>query len=192
MAYDMGCKGITVYRDGCKEGVVTVGTPEETKQIGPARGEVVPRPHSTQGVTRRLDTGCGKLYLTANFDDDGNIIETFITTGSDGGCLIFTEATSRLISLAIRGGIPIEEVIEQLNSTHPCPSYMMSHATGRKTSKGKSCASAIANVLKELQAMPAKATTQIKTNKEKCPNCGSGIIHVEGCTSCPECGYSRC
>lgn len=196
MAYDMGCKGITIYRDGCKEGVVTVGTadkPKETKQVGPARGEVIPRPNSTKGVTRRLDTGCGKLYLTANFDDNGNIIETFITTGSDGGCLIFTEATSRLISLAIRGGIPVEEVIEQLNSTHPCPSYMMAHATGRKASKGKSCASAIANVLKELQTKPVqKATTQTKTNKEKCPNCGSGIIHVEGCTSCPECGYSKC
>src|SRR5690606_7560017 len=146
----------------------------------------------------------GKLYLTANFDDDGNIIETFITTGSDGGCLIFTEATSRLISLAIRGGSPVEEVIEQLNSTHPCPSYMMSHATGRKTSKGKSCASAIANVLKELRTKPAqKATTsvgaksywapaQTVTNREKCPNCGGGTVHVEGCTSCPECGYSRC
>jgi ribonucleoside-diphosphate reductase alpha chain len=201
MAYSMGCKGITAYRDGCKEGVVTIGTtdkPKETKQIGPARGEVVPRPYSTQGVTRRLDTGCGKLYLTANFDDDGNIIETFITTGSDGGCLIFTEATSRLISLAIRGGIPVEEIIEQLNSTHPCPSYMMAHATGRKVSKGKSCASAIANVLKELQAKPAQKTIteHIKnytvTGREKCPNCGSGTIHVEGCTSCPECGYSRC
>mgnify|MGYP000270948510 CR=1 FL=1 len=204
MAYEMGCKGITVYRDGCKEGVVTVGTTDKPKekQIGPARGEVIPRPYSTQGVTRRLDTGCGKLYLTANFDDGGNIIETFITTGSDGGCLIFTEATSRLISLAIRGGIPVEEVIEQLNSTHPCPSYMMSHATGRKTSKGKSCASAIANVLKELQSKSVQKTTtsvgdkKLKDEKvptsEKCPNCGSGTIHVEGCTSCPECGYSRC
>ena len=197
MAYDMGCKGITIYRDGCKEGVVTVGTADKPKekQIGPARGEVVPRPYSTQGVTRRLNTGCGKLYLTANFDGDGNIIETFITTGSDGGCLIFTEATSRLISLAIRGGIPVEEVIEQLNSTHPCPSYMMSHATGRKTSKGKSCASAIANVLKELQAKKAttyEVSTRTKTNKEKCSNCDSGIIHVEGCISCPECGYSKC
>ena len=192
LAFEAGCKGITVYRDGCKEGVVTVGTTDEPEQIqvGPARGEVVPRPYSAQGVTRRLDTGCGKLYLTANFDDDGNIIETFITTGSDGGCLIFTEATSRLISLAIRGGIPVEEVIEQLNSTHPCPSYMMAHATGRKASKGKSCASAIANVLKEILAN--KATTQTEIHKEKCPNCGGGTIHVEGCTSCPECGYSRC
>ncbi len=202
MAYDIGCKGITIYRDGCKKGVVTVGTadkPEEIKQVGPARGEVVPKPYSTQGVTHRLDTGCGKLYLTANFDDDGNIIETFITTGSDGGCLIFTEATSRLISLAVRGGIPIEEVIEQLNSTHPCPSYMMSHATGRKTSKGKSCASAIANVLRELQTKPVAKKATVKhiktctvTNREKCPNCGGGTVHVEGCTSCPECGYSRC
>jgi ribonucleoside-diphosphate reductase alpha chain len=198
LAFEAGCKGVTVYRDGCKEGVVTVGTTDEPEQIqvGPARGEVVPRPYSTQGVTRRLDTGCGKLYLTANFDNDGNIIETFITTGSDGGCLIFTEATSRLISLAIRGGIPVEEVIEQLNSTHPCPSYMMAHATGRKTSKGKSCVSAIANVLRELQAKPVPKKVTVKTctvtNREKCPNCGSGTVHVEGCTSCPECGYSRC
>ena len=74
MAYDMGCKGITIYRDGCKKGVVTVGTTDKPKEtIEPARGEVVPRPYSTQGVTCRLDTGCGKLYLTANFDDDGNI-----------------------------------------------------------------------------------------------------------------------
>jgi ribonucleoside-diphosphate reductase alpha chain len=194
LAFEANCKGITVYRDGCKEGVVTVGS--EEIQVGPARGEVVPRPDSTQGVTRRLDTGCGKLYLTANFDDDGNIIETFITTGSDGGCLIFTEATSRLISLAIRGGIPVEEVIEQLNSTHPCPSYMMSHATGRKTSKGKSCVSAIANVLRKLQTKPVVKKATVKTctvtNREKCPNCGGGTVHVEGCTSCPECGYSRC
>ena len=191
LAFETGCKGITVYRDGCKEGVVTVGKPEE-RQIEPARGEVIPRPDSTQGMTRRLDTGCGKLYLTANFDDDGNIIETFITTGSDGGCLIFTEATSRLISLAIRGGIPVEEVVEQLNSTHPCPSYMMAHATGRKASKGKSCASAIANVLRELQSKPVQIKNCDSTNREKCPNCGGGTIHVEGCTSCPECGYSRC
>ncbi len=200
LAFEAGCKGITVYRDGCKEGVVTVGTVDkyEKKQIGPARGEVVPRPYSTQGVTRRLDTGCGKLYLTTNFDDDGNIIETFITTGSDGGCLIFTEATSRLISLAIRGGIPVEEVIEQLNSTHPCPSYMMA---GRKASKGKSCASAIANVLRELQKTTISVDgkklsndklAQTETYREKCPNCGGGTIYVEGCTSCPECGYSKC
>ncbi len=208
LAYFAGCKGITVYRDGCKDGVVTVGSDEYIKTdkhiqvfteetVGPARGEVVPRPYSTQGVTRRLDTGCGKLYLTANFDDDGNIIETFITTGSDGGCLIFTEATSRLISLAIRGGIPVDEVIGQLNSTHPCPSYMMAHATGRKTSKGKSCASAIANVLRELQAEPVKISV-LSVNeekvfaREKCPNCGADTIKVEGCTSCMECGYSKC
>jgi len=80
---------------------------------------------------------------------------------------------------------------------------MMAHATGRKASKGKSCASAIANVLKELQAepVPKKATITVDSKKldvsnlsfrEICPNCGGGTVHIEGCTSCPECGYSRC
>jgi ribonucleoside-diphosphate reductase alpha chain len=146
MAYELGLKGITVFRDGCKEGTVTIGKKEDAIGIKVLkRGEILPRPRSAHGMTHRLDTGCGKLYLTVNYQPgSGEILETFITTGSDGGCLVYTEATSRLISLAIRGGIPVEEIVEQLQGTHSCPSYMLARGKGKNLSPGRSCASAIA------------------------------------------------
>ena len=111
MAYELGLKGITVFRDGCKEGTVTIGKKEDATGIKVLkRGEILPRPRSAHGMTHRLDTGCGKLYLTVNYQPgSGEILETFITTGSDGGCLVYTEATSRLISLAIRGEYPLKK-----------------------------------------------------------------------------------
>lgn len=79
-----------------------------------ARGQIVPRPEGAPGVTHRLDTGCGKLYLTVNrHPETGQILETFITTGSDGGYLIYTEAASRLISLALRAGVAVGDIGEK-------------------------------------------------------------------------------
>ena len=154
MAYELGLKGITVFRDGCKKGTVTVGRKEDSpEKTVLKRGEILPRPRSAHGMTHRLDTGCGKLYLTVNYQpDSGEILETFITTGSDGGCLVYTEATSRLISLAIRGGIPIEEITEQLQGTHSCPSYMFAKGKGKNLSQGRSCASAIAYKIAKIKA----------------------------------------
>ncbi len=120
---------------------------------GLARGEILPRPESAQGVTHRLDTGCGKIYLTVNYQpENGEILETFITTGSDGGCLIYTEATSRLISLALRAGVAVNEIVEQLDSTHSCPAYQLARGRGKEVSLGKSCPSAIAKRLAEIAA----------------------------------------
>ncbi|NLK52327.1 MAG: ribonucleoside reductase class II, partial [Syntrophomonadaceae bacterium] len=145
-------KGITVFRDGSKQGVIEVG---EKKSVSEARnlgyGQIKPRPIRTIGVTERLDTGCGKVYLTVNYDPDTEeVIETFITTGSDGGCLVYTEATSRLVSMAIRAGVPIPEIIEQLGSTHSCPSWMLARGKGRRLSPGKSCAGAIGAALEKI------------------------------------------
>ncbi|MBO8128110.1 MAG: ribonucleoside reductase class II [Peptococcaceae bacterium] len=206
MAYEGGLKGITVFRDGCKEGVVTVGKGTKSAGAGQglARGEILPRPQNTLGVTHRLDSGCGKIYLTVNYlPDTGEIVETFITTGSDGGCLIYTEATSRLISLAIRGGISIEEIVEQLNSTHPCPSYQFARGRGKPVSPGKSCASAIARKLIEVKEAlhsgdnPQKnaiveAAAGKDTRPGTCPVCRSRMQRAEGCFICRECGYSKC
>jgi len=207
MAYEGGLKGITIFRDGCKEGVVTVGQKEaKPRPAGElARGEIRPRPANAQGVTHRLDSGCGKIYLTVNYlPESGEIIETFITTGSDGGCLIYTEATSRLISLAIRGGISVEEIVEQLNSTHACPSYQFARGRGKPVSPGKSCASAIARKLTEIKEQLAarhregRLTEQLETpaaeeeQPDRCPVCGQRMRRAEGCFVCQNCGYGKC
>ncbi len=202
MAYELNLKGITVFRDGCKKGTITVGKKKEQRAPGELRrGEILPRPTSAHGVTHRLDTGCGKIYLTVNYHTDtGKILETFITTGSDGGCLVYTEATSRLISLAIRGGIGVDEIIEQLNGTHSCPAYMLARGKGKRLSPGKSCASAIAMKLSEIKAeldMKCNGNSggnpgYVGDDRPKCEMCGQELRMAEGCYVCNNCGFSKC
>ncbi len=199
-AYELGLKGITVFRDGCKDGTITIGRKEDPAgEKVLKRGEILPRPRSAHGMTHRLDTGCGKLYLTVNYQPgSGEILETFITTGSDGGCLVYTEATSRLISLAIRGGIPIEEIIEQLQGTHSCPSYMLARGKGRNLSPGRSCASAIANkVAKIKEELDKKYNGNSEQDEMSADNtmlcqCGQKLEQAEGCLICRSCGFSKC
>lgn len=199
-AFELGLKGVTVFREGSKKGTVTVGGGQAA---GPAavlrRGEILPRPVCAQGMTHRLDTGCGKIYLTINYQpDNGEILETFITTGSDGGCLVYTEAASRLISLAIRGGISIENITEQLEGTHSCPSYMLARGKGKKISPGKSCASAIAKQLslvkEELDRRCNGTRLDKATDKGKiCEVCGEAALErAEGCLVCRNCGAAKC
>jgi ribonucleoside-diphosphate reductase alpha chain len=200
MAYELGLKGITVFRDGCKEGTVTIGKKEDATGIKVLkRGEILPRPRSAHGMTHRLDTGCGKLYLTVNYQPgSGEILETFITTGSDGGCLVYTEATSRLISLAIRGGIPVEEIVEQLQGTHSCPSYMLARGKGKNLSPGRSCASAIAyKVAKIKEELDKKYNGKSQQEEMLADNtmlcqCGQKLERAEGCLICRSCGFSKC
>jgi len=202
MAYELELKGITIFRDGCKEGTVTIGQGQKDKPREKhtlKRGEILPRPVSTHGMTHRLDTSCGKLYLTINYQpDNGEIIETFITTGSDGGCLVYTEAASRMISLAIRGGIAVDEIVEQLLSTHSCPSYMLAKGKGRKLSPGKSCASAIAYKIAEIKDMLKKecngsqGSTEEPIDPSLLCECGAIMERAEGCFVCKNCGYSKC
>jgi ribonucleoside-diphosphate reductase alpha chain len=163
------------------------------------RGEILPRPRSAHGMTHRLDTGCGKLYLTVNYQPgSGEILETFITTGSDGGCLVYTEATSRLISLAIRGGIPVEEIVEQLQGTHSCPSYMLARGKGKNLSPGRSCASAIAyKVAKIKEELDKKYNGKSQQEEMLADNtmlcqCGQKLERAEGCLICRSCGFSKC
>ncbi|MFZ5595870.1 MAG: adenosylcobalamin-dependent ribonucleoside-diphosphate reductase [Bacillota bacterium] len=201
LAYDLNLKGITVFRDGCKKGTVTVGKRKEQKHAGALkRGEILPRPTSAHGITQRLDTGCGKIYLTVNYHTDtGKIMETFITTGSDGGCLVYTEATSRLISLAIRGGIGIDEIIEQLTGTHSCPAYMLARGKGKAISPGKSCASAIARKLAEIKSEldlqcngHSPDSADEPEGSPRCEVCGQELNRAEGCYVCINCGFSKC
>ena len=121
LAYQLGCKGVTVYRSGSRtKEVLTVG--KEMKNAASSyKKKIYPRsrPKQTHGVTSQVKTGCGKMYITVNSDHEG-LIETFITTGSSGGCSGFTEGVSRLISLALRANIAPEAIIDQLTSAS-CP-----------------------------------------------------------------------
>ena len=193
MAYEEGLKGITIYRDGSREGqVLTTG-----KGRKPESAALAPRKRAkvTSGVTEKVTTGCGNLYVTVNSDEQG-ICEVFSTLGKAGGCASAQlEATCRLISLALRSGIDVASVVKQLKGIR-CPSIAWE--------QGKSilsCADAIASVLEKHisggkgENNSAKAVQDyglVKNIAGQCPDCGGLLVYQEGCFICPGCGYTKC
>ena len=206
-AWECGCKGLTVYRAGCKkEGVLTVDKPKEEKPSTPSENTIqIPivdtdinncTAHGT-----KIMTGCGSLWITAYFHNEtGQLCHIFLDKGSKGGCNSFMIGLSRLISLAGKKGATIDEIVDQLNSVPACPSYATRTATKGDTSPGKCCPSAIANALKQLnnnfvinhvfEQHPIEEPKE--NNKPKCPICGKDLAHTGGCITCFECGYSKC
>lgn len=222
LAYKLGCKGITVYRDGSRRvQVLTTGKkknlPVEQAVKTAVSNEALitpkPRPDVIIGTTTKMNTGCGNLYVTINQGPDGEFFEVFTQMGKAGGCAASQlEAIGRLISLALRGGLDLKIVIEQLKGIR-CPSP--SWANGRKIF---SCADAIAQVLEKrmndqksiIHSQPSeefnspvfdskskKAEKVVVALKEAnvvgvCPDCGDSLRYQEGCITCASCGYSRC
>jgi len=189
MAYEEGLKGITIYRDRSREAQVLV-TGREEKVEGAV---LTPRRRSkvTTGVTERVTTGCGYIYVTVNSDDQG-ICEVFSSLGKAGGCASAQlEATCRLISLALRSGVDVASVVRQLRGIR-CPSIAWE--------EGKSilsCADAIASVLeKHIDGDSAKPKLEdyglAKNLAGQCPDCGNLLVYQEGCFICPSCGYTKC
>ena len=192
LAYKAGLKGITIYRDRSRESqVLTVG--ERAKK---AEGKLSPRkrPKVTRGVTERINTGCGYIYVTVNFDSQG-ISEVFSTLGKAGGCAAAQlEAISRLTSLALRSGIDIDSIVKHLRGIR-CPSiaWEQGHAV-------LSCADAIATVLEKYVKEktttgsdgPFRNSEMIKSWAGQCPDCGGSLIHQEGCNICLNCGFTKC
>jgi ribonucleoside-diphosphate reductase alpha chain len=179
MAYDLGCKGLTIYRDGSRDAqVLNIQRKPHYPQVEPR-----PRPDTTSGITERINTGCGKLYVTVNWDDHG-FCEVFASMGKAGGCAYSQiEATGRLISLALRSGVKMESIIRQLMGIR-CPSPMW--ANGEQV---VSCSDAIAKVLNH----NAQANiTQDYSLMGACPDCGGAVEHEGGCIVCRSCGFSRC
>lgn len=203
LAYQLGCKGVTVYRDGSRENqVLSLGT-STTERVSLEK-KIAPRhrPEITHGITQRLETGCGHMYVTINTDAQG-ACEVFVQMGKVGGCASAQlEAIARLSSLALRSHIKIESIIRQLKGIR-CQSPMWN--------KGKmitSCGDAVGNALENFLALhttgDVKALSFTMENYEPgaephprsssalCPDCGSTIEHVEGCLKCPSCGWSKC
>jgi ribonucleoside-diphosphate reductase alpha chain len=188
MAYEEGLKGITIYRDRSRDAqVLTTGREEKVEGVG-----LTPRKRAkvTTGVTERVTTGCGYIYVTVNSDDQG-IFEVFSHLGKAGGCASAQlEATCRLISLALRAGVDVAAVVRQLRGIR-CPSIAWE--------EGKSilsCADAIASVLEKHVGGDRKPELEdyglAKNSAGQCPDCGNLLRYQEGCYNCPSCGYTKC
>lgn len=153
-AYEMGLKGITIFRDGCKRtGILTTKKEEKgmTAGKGLARGEIIRVNDDVVGKKRKLITGCGSLHCIALFDPHtGALLEIYLSKGSTGGCNNFMIGLSRMISISARGGVDIYTIIDQLNSTGSCPSYTVRRATKKDTSKGSCCPMAVGNALLDM------------------------------------------
>lgn len=153
-AWERGLKGVTVYRDGCNRKAILTETKNDEEPEKPT-GTVIPRgivmdvPERQTCEQFRVHTACGSMYVQVGLDDDGNVINCHTSVG-DGGCRCNTEATSRMMSLAIRSGTPIEKVISQLRKAKNCPAWQRAVGRGEKLSRGSSCPSAIANILETL------------------------------------------
>ena len=215
-AWEAGLKGITVFRDGCARAAIlstgdvangreTNDTPDESK-----RGYIIPASDDLIGLKRSVVSGCGKLHVEAFFTrDTGELRELFLSKGSKGGCNSFMSGFSRITSLAARGGIPFEAIVDQLQSTIVCPSFATRRATKHDTSRGSSCPNAVGYALidmkQEAEAIvkalngdtiftgKKEETIEDVKSVECCPNCGSKeLSHTEGCVTCPACGWSRC
>ena len=196
LAYKLELKGITIYRDRSRETqVLNISHYEEIPE-----DKLTPRqrPKITRGITERVTTGCGYIYITVNFDEHG-ICEVFSSLGKAGGCASAQlEATSRLISLALRSGIDIVSVTKQLRAIR-CPS--VTWEAGRSI---LSCSDAIGSVLEKYIPSENNVTTtdapkdipkgaEIARNwAGQCPDCGNILIYQEGCHICPGCGYTKC
>ena len=243
-AWELGCKGITVYRAGSREQeVLTAGTrPAQSTQEEPAMGEGVPeeqtqavasaghspgglvprqRPQAVQGVTERIRTGHGNIYVTINFDEAGRPFEVFTALGKAGSSdSAQLEAVARLTSMALRAGVDPEEVIAQLRGITDEPTWdqgvlvrsapdALAHALARAAGRGAAAAGAYSAQPALFQreglrggaaelALEAPGTGERKMNGSgrsgwgSCPECSGPLVYQEGCLTCRECGYNKC
>lgn len=229
-AWQAGLKGITVFRDNCRRtGILTTEKPKEEKastkielpetskpendEAYIPRGHVLPAGDNLIGKKRKLTTGCGSLHCTAFFDPKtGKLMETYLSRGSTGGCANSYTGLSRMISLAARAGVELDDIVDQLNSCGVCPSYAVRRATKKDTSPGACCPIAVGKALKEMQdemmlellgdhikeelkkVDPAfkLAMDPISKDPYHCPECGDRLVHEGGCDICKNCGWSKC
>ena len=227
LAWELGCKGITVYRAGSREAEVLTRGADEGKQAAVERAERPvlverDRPAVVKGITERVRTAQGNMFVTVNFDEDGYPFEVFGTLGKSGGTeSAQLEAVSRLISLALRSGVDPNNIVEQLRGITSEPVWdsgrlvrsapdavalvLSRHLPGEEASLEDDVATPAEEATTAQLGLFARADAEKKevapggANGHSalagttCPECSLGqLVHQEGCLRCPECGYNKC
>ena len=214
LAWKLGCKGITVYREGSREGILVTDdgvkqqqAKEEKEHFQPRdegqktpqhpistplhpENEIKPvkRPQMLEGFTEVIKTGYGSLYVTIN-TYGGKPFEVFIQIGKSGySTMADAEAIGRLVSLSLRSGVNVKDVVEQLEGIG---------GASQVYSEGKlvmSIPDAIATILRKHFIDEAKVSKKASDiDLEVCPDCSSRSLAFEsGCVTCRSCGYSKC
>ena len=207
-AYDTGCKGLTIFRDGCARTAILNSTPEKQEEqpqenkldsIYPlTRADMGDR---LEGATYVRQTACGKLYVTINVNEKGELVEVFIDPSKSGGCLANVEVIGRLCSTMLRARVAVEAVIDSAKGVK-CSSC----ARSKKKVDGLSCGDIVAKAIQteyeyrkgkkdlteKLKNFKYERPIIIEDNKSKCPECGAELSNTGGCNICPSCGYSKC
>ena len=212
MAYELGCKGVTIYRDKSKDSQVISFSLSEAKEKSMSKPRN--RPAITTGYTYKMRTGCGNLYITINEDQNG-LCEIFTTMGKSGGCMnSFAEGLSRLISLSLRSGVDPREIIDQLKGIR-CPiptwsegiqilscSHTISLAMEMRLNGRLKEQESLLKYSESVVRKEERKEMDVRTSPERkdilngmpptCPECGAPVQYSEGCLICPACGYSAC
>ena len=207
-AYDTGCKGLTIFRDRCARTAILNSTPEKQEEqpqenkldsIYPiTRADMGDR---LEGATYVRQTACGKLYVTINTNEKGELVEVFIDPSKSGGCLANVEVIGRLCSTMLRAGVAVEAVIDSAKGVK-CSSC----ARSKKKVDGLSCGDIVAKAIQteynyrkgkkdlteKLKEFKYARPIIMEDNKAKCPECGAELSNTGGCNICPSCGYSKC
>ena len=190
LAYSLSCKGVTIYRDGSKENQVLSFTDKEKQPHGRFMTAVEKRPETLLGFTTKMTTGMGALYVTVTEFED-RPFEVFATIGKSGrSTTAKTEAIGRLVSLALRSGVRVEKIVEQLKGIGG------EHPIFQKDGLVLSIPDAISRVLEKRYMLDQPITKRGNNGKsllgEACPECGQTISFEEGCMTCHFCGFTKC
>jgi ribonucleoside-diphosphate reductase alpha chain len=190
LAFELGCKGVTIYRDGSKENQVLSFTRKEETVDSPFMTAVKERPETLEGYTTKIKTGYGYLYVTVT-EFEGQPFEVFATIGKSGrSTTAKTEAIGRLVSLALRSGVKVDKIVHQLKGIGG--EYPIFQDGGLVLS----IPDAISRVLEKHYMTGEDAQKNKKSEYslmgEKCPECGQTVSFEEGCMMCHFCGFNKC
>lgn len=204
-AHELGCKGLTVFRDGCKKEGILKGVAKEEKPEPTQLNAIDTDINHCIAFGSKLQTGCGSLWMTVYFHKKtGQLCHIFLNKGSKGGCNSYMVGLSRLISLAGKKGATVEEIVDQLKSVVACPSFVSRKTTEANISDGRSCAEAVGrellklheqfkiNYLNQSEITQLKIDNEVKIEIAKCPECGAELSHTGGCINCHNCGWTKC